>query len=137
MSSKTDQWFTPQPLFDSLNSEFHFTVDVCACEISAKCAKYFTKEQDGLSQNWGGDTVWMNPPYGREIGPWVKKASENYSVCLLPARTDTKWFHDYIWNHPNREIRFIKGRIKFSGAEYGAPFPSMIVIFNKPIETEI
>lgn len=134
-SSKTDLWSTPQDLFDELNNEFHFTLDVCADESNRKCDKYYSKEQDGLSQPWIG-TVWCNPPYGRGIGQWVRRAlfasvAGNTVVMLLPARTDTKWFHDYIYKRDNVEIRFIKGRLKFGGSKNSAPFPSMIVIFKK------
>lgn len=134
-SSKTDLWSTPQDLFDELDNEFHFTLDVCADEHNHKCGNYYTKEQDGLSQAWIG-TVWCNPPYGRGIGQWVRRAlfasvAGNTVVMLLPARTDTKWFHDYIYKRDNVEIRFIKGRLKFGGSKNSAPFPSMIVIFKK------
>lgn len=119
--------------FDRLNDEFHFNADVCATPDNAKCGTYFTKENDGLSQSWGGYTCWCNPPYGREIGKWVQKAylsSRNGStvVMLLPARTDTKWFHEYIYNQA--EIRFIKGRLKFGNSKNSAPFPSMVVVFR-------
>lgn len=109
-SSKSDLWETPQDFFDELNREFHFNLDVCALPESAKCASYFTPEQDGLQKNWGGYNVWCNPPYGRRIGEWVKKAAESGApvVMLLPARTDTRWFHDYIYG--KAEIRFVRGR---------------------------
>ena len=103
-SSSTDLWATPQDFFDRLNAEFDFDIDVCASPNNAKCERYFTKEQDGLSRSWGGITCWCNPPYGREVGKWVQKAylsSKNEGstvVMLLPARTDTKWFHEYIYN---------------------------------------
>lgn len=129
-TSNTDQWATPQDFFDELNDEFHFDLDVCADDTNHKCDRYYTKEQDGLAQEWSG-FVWCNPPYGKEIGKWVKAVSE-YSgggVMLLPARTDTRWFHDYIYN--NAEIRFIKGRLKFGGSKNSAPFPSMVVIFRR------
>lgn len=133
-SSKTDLWATPQDFFDSLNAEFNFNVDVCASPENAKCKTYFTKDQDGLSQPWTG-VCWCNPPYGREIGKWVEKAytsSRNRGgatvVMLLPARTDTKWFHEYIYHQS--EIRFIKGRLKFGDSKNSAPFPSMVVIFR-------
>ena len=129
-SSKTDEWSTPQALFQVLNDEFRFTLDPCATKENATCPIFFTKETDGLSMDWGGHTTFMNPPYGREIGKWVKKASENpLSVCLLPAQTDTRWFHDYIIG--KAEIRFIRGRLKFGESKNSAPFPSMIVIFRK------
>lgn len=113
-SSKTDLWATPQDFFDKLNDEFHFDLDVCAIPENAKCQRYYTPEQDGLVQEWNG-VCWCNPPYGRSIGKWVKKAYENKStvVCLLPARTDTKWFHDYILG--KAEIRFVRGRLRFGG----------------------
>lgn len=130
-SSATDMWETPQNFFDELDKEFHFSCDVCATRENAKCAKFYTPEQDGLKQTWGGGgTLWMNPPYGREIGKWVKKASESNAtvVCLLPARTDTRWFHDYIYG--KAEIRFVRGRLKFGGGKNSAPFPSMVVVFR-------
>ncbi|MEZ2660526.1 DNA N-6-adenine-methyltransferase [Aneurinibacillus aneurinilyticus] len=133
-SSATDEWATPQDFFDQLNQEFHFTLDPCATHESAKCARYFTEEDNGLAQDWAGEVVFMNPPYGRVLGQWVKKAFEESVkgatvVCLLPARTDTRWFHDYIYNRS--EIRFIKGRLKFGDSKNSAPFPSMVVIFNR------
>src|SRR3990167_1926524 len=115
-SSRTSEWETPQKLFDELNKEFHFTLDPCATKENAKCKKFYTKEDDGLSKDWLNERVFMNPPYGREIGKWVKKASEGgLVVCLLPARTDTRWFHDYIYKKAN--IRFIKGRFKFGNSK--------------------
>ena len=134
-SSATDNWSTPQDFFDKLNDEFHFTLDVCADETNHKCEHYYTKEIDGLSRPWVG-TVWCNPPYGRKIGEWVQRAYLSSQigsatvVMLLPARTDTRWFHDYIYNKSNTEIRFIKGRLKFGGCQNSAPFPSMVVIFR-------
>ena len=134
-SSATDNWSTPQDFFDKLNDEFHFTLDVCADENNHKCEHYYTKEIDGLSRPWIG-TVWCNPPYGRKIGEWVRRAYISSQigsatvVMLLPARTDTRWFHDYIYNKSNTEIRFIKGRLKFGGCKNSAPFPSMVVIFR-------
>lgn len=135
-SSKTDQWTTPQWLFDELDEEFRFTLDPCADATNHKCDKYFTKEQDGLSQDWGGETVFCNPPYGKEIVLWAKKCREEVEigtcpcvVMLVPARTDTKWFHD--WVYRKAELRFVKGRIRFGDSKYNAPFPSMIAIFKK------
>ncbi len=134
-SSKTDQWETPQNLFNKLNKEFDFTLDPCADENNHKCKKYYTKEIDGLSQCWEGERVFCNPPYGREIGAWVRKCylhskdGDGVAVMLVPARTDTKWFHEYIYNKPYVEIRFLKGRLKFGRSKNPAPFPSMIVIF--------
>ena len=131
-SQATDEWATPQWLFDKLNDEFHFTLDVCANVGNAKCKTFFSKEQDGLQQQWNG-VVWCNPPYGRQIKHWVKKASEtadngNTVVMLIPARTDTEWFHEYVYG--KAEIRFIRGRVKFGGAKNSAPFPSMICVFR-------
>lgn len=133
-SNKTDQWETPQGLFDALNHEFTFEVDVCALPENAKCKQYYTPETDGLSQNWD-KRCWCNPPYGREIGKWVKKATESVNdgcplvVMLLPARTDTRWFHDYIYK--KHETRFLRGRLKFGNSKNGAPFPSMVVVMKK------
>lgn len=129
-SSKTDLWETPQSFFDELNREFHFETDVCAIPENAKCEKFYSPEQDGLKQDWTG-VCWCNPPYGRQIGKWVEKAAKSNAtvVMLLPARTDMKWFHD--WILPFAEIRFVKGRLKFGGAEHNAPFPCMVVIFRR------
>ena len=134
-SSKTDIWETPQEFFDELNKEFHFTLDVCATPENAKCEKFYTVEDDGLSQPWDG-VVWCNPPYGREIGRWVLAASVasgtrgSTVVMLLPARTDTRWFHDLIYQKDRVEVRFLKGRLKFGGGKNSAPFPSMVVVFR-------
>ena len=133
MSSKTPEWATPQKLFDKLNAEFGpFSLDPCATPDNAKCANYYTKDDDGLSRIWVG-TVFMNPPYGRGIGAWMKKAKETSEtqgttvVCLVPARTCSAWWHDYAMKG---EIRFIRGRVKFGGHKWNAPFPSAIVIFR-------
>lgn len=129
-SHKTDLWETPQDFFDRLNDEFHFDLDVCALAENAKCERYFTPSTDGLKQKWTG-TVWCNPPYGRQIAKWVKKAAESDCtvVMLIPARTDTGWFHDYIYG--KTEIRFLRGRLKFGGAKWNAPFPCMVVIWRR------
>ena len=132
-SSKTDMHSTPQAFYDGLDQEFHFTLDPCATADNAKCEKFYTEADDGLAQSWEGETVFMNPPYGREIGAWIEKCTaEMYSartiVALLPARTDTRWFHDYIYG--KAEIRFVKGRLKFGDAKNAAPFPSMVVIWR-------
>ena len=135
-SSKTDQWATPQDFFDTLDREFSFTLDPCADETNHKCNRYFTQEIDGLSQDWGGETVFCNPPYGRNIKNWVKKSRDEALkpnttvVMLIPARTDTQYFHDYIYQKPNVEVRFIKGRLKFGDSNNSAPFPSMVVVFR-------
>lgn len=134
-SSASDEWETPQYLFDELNREFHFNIDVCATQENAKCEQYYDKSMDGLLQSWAGG-VWMNPPYGRNIGKWVKKAYESSLngatvVCLLPSRTDTAWWHDYCMKG---EIRFIRGRLKFGNSKNSAPFPSVVVIFKPQIK---
>ena len=137
-SSKTDLWSTPWNFFDKLNDEFHFTLDPCSTHENAKCYKHFTIEEDGLLQDWGNEVVFCNPPYGRQIKDWVKKAYEESQkdnttvVMLIPARTDTIYFHEYIYH--KAEIRFIKGRLKFGEAKNAAPFPSMVVIFRKDNE---
>lgn len=135
-SSKTCEWETPQWLFDKLDGTYHFDLDVCARPENAKCGRYYTPEQDGLAQNWEG-VCWMNPPYGREIGKWVRKAYETAEqggtvVCLLPARTDTMWWHDYCMRG---DIRFLRGRLKFGNAQNSAPFPSAIVVFGGHVAT--
>ena len=130
-TSNTDLWATPQSFFDKYDSLYNFNLDVCALPNNAKCKNYFTPEVDGLSQEWKG-ICWMNPPYGREISKWVKKAYESSLegatvVCLLPARTDTKWWHDYCIKG---KIEFIKGRLKFGNSNNSAPFPSAVVVFG-------
>lgn len=130
-SSKTDQWATPQEFFNMLNQEFNFTLDPCADATNAKCSKFYTVEDNGLIQSWDNEVVFCNPPYGREIGKWVEKASKAVGgvvVMLIPARTDTRYFHEYIYN--KAEIRFLKGRLKFGNATNSAPFPSMVVVFR-------
>jgi phage N-6-adenine-methyltransferase len=133
-SSASDEWETPQKFFDAVDAVFHFTLDVCASRNNAKCERYYTKADDGLSRGWKG-VCWMNPPYGREIGLWVKKAYESsltdrtVVVCLLPARTDTRWWHDYVLSHAWR-IWFIRGRLRFSG-KGSAPFPSALAVFGR------
>jgi len=133
LSSKTDLWATPQDLFDQLDDEFGFELDVCATDSNAKCDRYFTERDDGLQQTWSG-VCWMNPPYGAEIGGWVAKAKQSAGegatvVCLVPARVDTHWWWD---NCLGGEIRFLRGRLRFGGAESGAPFPSAVVILGRP-----
>jgi phage N-6-adenine-methyltransferase len=135
-SSETPEWSTPQDLFDALHAEFKFTLDVCATKELAKCKRFFSPEQDGLGQKWSG-VCWMNPPYGAEIPAWIEKASAAADdgatvVCLVPARTDTAWWWDYI---SFAEVRFLRGRLRFGGASAGAPFPSAVVIFGRPIKT--
>ncbi len=133
-SSKSNEWTTPQYLFDELNEEFNFTLDPCATDENAKCSKYFTIEDDGLSKDWSNDVVFMNPPYGREIKKWIKKAYEESLngatvVCLIPARTDTMYWHDFIFDKAD-DIRFLKGRLKFGNSKNSAPFPSAIVVYK-------
>ena len=138
LSSKSNEWATPQAFFDELNKEFNFTLDPAATAENAKCAKFYTQEQNGLIQDWSGETVFCNPPYGREIGKWVEKCYNEHVkhnvtvVMLIPARTDTTYFHEYIYKRA--ELRFVKGRIKFiqNGKEGdAAPFPSMVVIYKR------
>lgn len=133
-SSASAEWETPQELFEQLNKEFEFDVDVCATAENTKCKEFFSPQQDGLSKPWEG-VAWMNPPYGREICEWMHKAYDEAEcgsgtiVCLVPAHTDTKWWHD--WVMKATEIRLIKGRLKFNDSKNSAPFPSAIVIFEK------
>jgi phage N-6-adenine-methyltransferase len=135
-TSNSSEWETPQDFFDELNKIWQFTTDVCASKENHKCNNYFTKETNGLTQPWSG-VCWMNPPYGREIGEWTKKAFESSVnatvVGLLPARTDTKWFHDYIYSPQldtiHQSMIFVRGRLTFVGAKNSAPFPSMIVVW--------
>lgn len=134
-SSANEVWATPQDFFDKLNDEFNFDLDPCALVENAKCPVFFTPEEDGLKQSLEGYTVFCNPPYGRAIAAWVKKCYEESRkpnttvVMLIPARTDTAYFHDYIY-HKADDIRFLRGRLKFGGSNNSAPFPSMVVVFN-------
>ena len=136
-SSNDMTWTTPLELFNKLNNEFHFTLDVCATHYSFKCKKYFTPEEDGLIQDWSNDICWMFPPYGKDITLWMKKAYEEslrgaIVVALIPSRTDTKYWHDYCMNAA--EIRFIQGRLKFGDSKNSAPFPSAIVVFDNRVD---
>ncbi len=135
--SNTVEWPTPPETFDPLNAEFGFTMDVAATAENAKCEKFWTKEQDGLLQKWEG-VCWMNPPYGSQVPKWLKKAikeTENgvTTVCLIPARTNTGWFHDLCLNEKTAEVRFVRGRPKFGDATHGLPQPLAIVIY-RPIK---
>lgn len=134
-SSASNEWETPQELFDSIHEEFQFTVDCAASHKNKKLPKYWTIEDDGLAQNWDKERVWCNPPYSN-VASWVEKASSSKGlvVMLLPARTCTKWFHKYIYRKPKVEIHFLQGRLKFSGSKNSAPFPSMVVIFNPKVK---
>lgn len=131
-SSATDLWATPADFFAKCEAEFGpFDLDVCANEENAKCRRFFTKADDGLAQQWTG-SCWMNPPYGRTIGLWMEKAWRSAQggakvVCLVPARTDTAWWHDYA---AKGTVRFIRGRLKFGGHKNSAPFPSALVVFG-------
>lgn len=133
-SSTTDEWATPQAFFDKLDAEFHFTLDPCATAQNAKCKKYYTEEDNGLEKDWSGERVFCNPPYGRAIAKWVEKCykeslkQDTLVVMLIPARTDTSYFHDFCYF--KSEIRFIRGRLHFNESPQGAPFPSMVVIFR-------
>lgn len=132
-SHKTDEWATPQDFFNKINAEFDFTLDVCATPESAKCAAFYTEDDNGLEQPWSARN-WCNPPYS-DIKAWVAKARReqllgNMTVMLIPARTDTAVFHDSIYKQQNVEVRFVRGRLKFGGQKNSAPFPSMIVIFR-------
>jgi phage N-6-adenine-methyltransferase len=134
-SSTTDLWATPQEFFDALNAEFGFTLDVCALPENTKCQHFFTPEQDGLVQPWRA-VCWMNLPHGREIGKWIKKGYESSKegatiVCLVPARTDTAWWHT--WVTKADEVRFVRGRLKFGGGTSCGPFPSAIVVFRSRV----
>jgi phage N-6-adenine-methyltransferase len=133
LSSQTVEWSTEQAFFDQVNREFGFTVDVAADASNAKCARFYDIESDGLLQDWDGEVVWCNPPYGERIKDWMYKAavSAATTVLLVPARTDVKWFHEIVL--PRAEVRFIKGRLKFGGSKDPAPFPTMLVIFRGAI----
>lgn len=136
-SHKSDNWATPQWLFDKLNSRCNFTLDACASEDNAKCSKFYTENDDGLTKSFLNETVFINPPYSKTYD-WVKKAHTEAKtngvtiVALLPARTDTKWFHEFCLDNDNvAELCFIKGRLKFGDQKNSAPFPSMIVVFRQ------
>ncbi len=132
-SRGSDEWETPASLFKALDREFHFDLDPCATPGNAKCKRFFSIDDDGLTKSWGGCTVFCNPPYSK-VSAWVRKCQEEGTkpgttvVMLVPARTDTKWFHNYVYHRS--EVRFVKGRLRFGDAQYNAPFPSMIVIYR-------
>jgi len=134
-SSSRHDWETPPELFAELDAEFGFTLDPCCTEATAKCAKHYTADDDGLSKSWRGERVFCNPPYGRAIGSWVEKCATEDALCvmLIPARTDTRYFHEHIYRKPGVEIRFLRGRVRFlqnGERQAGAPFPSMVVVFR-------
>lgn len=142
LSSKNLSWCTPADFFAELDREFHFDLDPAATDKSAKCARYFTPADDGLKMDWGGSRVFCNPPYGRQIGDWVQKGYEESQkpgtlvVMLIPSRTDTSYFHDYILHGKADEIRFLRGRLKFTdedgNAKDAAPFPSAVIVWRSP-----
>jgi phage N-6-adenine-methyltransferase len=132
--SQTAEWATPQDLFDSLNEEFSFDLDVCATAENAKCSRYFTRQENGLVQQWEG-ACFCNPPYGSQIKHWIKKAYDSSLLgatvaLLIPARTDTQYWHDYVLKAS--EIRYLRGRLRFGGSANSAPFPSAVVVFRPP-----
>ena len=136
-SSRSEEWETPPHVFRPLHSEFNFQVDVCATSENAKCKVFFDKSVSGLDREWSPFRCWMNPPYGSKISNWVKKAFQESQrgalvVSLLPARTDTQWWHS--WVMKAAEIRFVAGRIAFGGGKQSAPFPSCIAIFYPEFE---
>ena len=133
-SSRSEEWPTPQEFFAVLDAEFRFTLDPCASPDNAKCARYFTKDQDGLRQPWGRHRVFCNPPYGRMMSQWARKcfeASREGALVLLlaHARTDTRWFHDWVYGKA-AEIRFVRGRLRFGDGAQSAPFPSLVAIYR-------
>ena len=134
VSSKTNEWETPQWFFDKLNNEFNFTLDPCS-NGNHKCDNFFTAKEDGLKQNWNNDIVFMNPPYGGHTKDWIKKAVDESKrgatvVCLIVSSTDRSYWHDFIFPYAS-QIRFIRGRLTFGNAKSTAPFASAIVIFSK------
>ena len=140
LTSNSNEWTTKDWLFKSLDSEFHFTLDPCSTHENAKCTKHYTIEDDGLSKDWSGEIVFMNPPYGREIGKWIRKAYEEASngavICaLISCRPDTAYWHDYIFPHAS-QIRFFRGRVGYGETDF-SPFPSCVVIFGKEYEDRI
>jgi phage N-6-adenine-methyltransferase len=137
-SSLSPEWPTPAGVFAALDEQYHFTLDACATPENAKCERFFTREEDALRQEWTG-SVFLNPPYGREIGAWLRKAWESSRngatvVCLVPARTDTSWWHAWCMKG---NILFIRGRLRFGDAQNSAPFPSAVVVFEPPEEARV
>jgi len=145
-SSATTEWSTPQDFFDKLDREFGFQLDAAATPDNAKCARFYTDRNNGLREDWTPGPVWCNPPYGRGMSAaWVKKGHDEAIrhrqtvVMLVPSRTDTRWFHDFVYNKIGVEVRFVRGRLKFGGSTNSAPFPSMVIVFrgremDKPME---
>jgi len=137
-SSDRHDWETPQPLFDLLNREFNFTLDVCATDRTAKCDEFFSPASDGLAQDWGSSVCWCNPPYGNQIKDWIAKAYDSARegatvVCLVPARTDTRYWWEYCIRG---EVRFLRGRLRFDGWDNSAPFPSAVVVFRPGVSAD-
>ena len=135
-SSRSEEWPTPPDLFAILDREFHFTLDPCATPENAKCAKFYTRDDDGLIQDWGTERVFCNPPYGKKIREWTCKCFDASRagatvVLLAHARTDTRWFHD--WVYGKAELRFVKGRLKFGDGTQSAPFPSLVAVYTPPV----
>jgi phage N-6-adenine-methyltransferase len=139
-SSRSDEWPTPKSFFDMLDSRFHFTLDPCATSANAKCKVYFTRKEDGLVQPWGHHRVFCNPPYGRTMRDWARKCFQAsregaFVVLLAHARTDTRWFHDWVYGRA-KEIRFVRGRLKFGDAYHRLHFPSLVAVFQPPRSTQ-
>ena len=141
-----DDWATPQALFDKLNEEFHFTLDVCALPVNAKCARYFSPAEDGLLQSWSGECCWMNPPFGKAIEGWLKKAATHTTdakwgeyadvvVALVPTRTNAPWWHDYVMHAA--EIRFIRKKVSFVGNKNGVAFTGHALVVFRPRQHEL
>jgi len=133
-SSRSEEYGTPQSLFNELDAQFHFTLDPCASMENAKCVKFYTKEDDGLAQSWANERVFMNSPYGRDIKKWMEKAARSWNeegalvVALVHARTDTRWWHDRVEPYAT-DISFIKGRLRFEGTKSSSPFPSVLIFY--------
>ena len=133
-SSRSEGWPTPDSFFDVLDAEFAFTLDPCATPDNTKCGRFFTKKQNGLARDWGTHRVFCNPPYGKTMGEWARKCFEASQqgalvVLLAHARTDTRWFHDWVYGKAD-EIRFVRGRLKFGAGIWSAPFPSLVAVFQ-------
>jgi phage N-6-adenine-methyltransferase len=138
VSSKSNEWATPNEFYNLLDKEFNFTLDPCSTHENHKCKKYYTIEDDGLSKSWQNEIVFMNPPYGGHTADWIKKALEESKgnstiVCLIVSSTDRSYWHEYILPYA-KQIRFIRGRIKFGDSKSTAPFASAVVIFSNNID---
>ena len=137
-SSQKEDWATPQGFFDKLDHVFNFKLDACADRSNKKCNMFFSKKDNALTQDWSHyNTVWLNPPYGRTMGSWMQKAYDEslkgaVVVCLVPARTDTKWWHE--WVDGKGQVTFVKGRLKFGGSKHAAPFPSAVVVYGLDVD---